>query len=328
MSSESLRLFLLVNKSISQFYQIDGKQQPQSEGELLHLNLGNLDVCSNTITPCVPGTISNLIVTSSNPGPLPPTPYYPTYYFSVTFSWDPLPNATSYSITTNDPPGNSVVIYTPGATNATLYYNPIDPYIIITVTGITPCGNTSSTTDALPCFLAGSLVCMADKTSKVIEDIKVGDCILGAFGEINTVLALHRPCVGDALMCKINETHSTTNHHPHISADKQFYCGNPALVQTMTYGRFHKVIDASGNIVEQMLHGLKRGRVQKLHLGVQLKTVDGQRTVESLETYTLPPETQLYNLVLDGSHTYYVNGYAVTGWPREDDFDYDTWSKV
>ena len=39
----------------------------------------------------------------------------------------------------------------------------------------------------------------------------------------------------------------------------------------------------------------------------------------------MPSDTQLYNLVVGGSHTYHVDGYAVTGWPREDDFDYDRW---
>jgi hypothetical protein len=39
----------------------------------------------------------------------------------------------------------------------------------------------------------------------------------------------------------------------------------------------------------------------------------------------MPEDTQLYNLVIGGSHTYHVDGYAVTGWPREDDFDYDLW---
>jgi hypothetical protein len=29
---------------------------------------------------------------------------------------------------------------------------------------------------------------------------------------------------------------------------------------------------------------------------------------------------------MSGSHTYHVDGYAVTGWPSEHDFDYDTWN--
>jgi hypothetical protein len=129
-------------------------------------------------------------------------------------------------------------------------------------------------------------------------------------------------------MCKINDEHSTTNHHPHISVDRQFYCGNPELVSQSTYGHFHKVIDAEGTIVERMLHGLKKESIHTLSLGVELKTVEGSRIVTSIETYSMPEDTQLYNLVVSGSHTYHVDGYAVTGWPREDDFDYDKWIQI
>jgi len=76
------------------------------------------------------------------------------------------------------------------------------------------------------------------------------------------------------------------------------------------------------------LHGLKKERILQLHCGVDLKTVEGSRNVRSLEVYEMPPETQLYNLVVGGSHTYHVEGYAVTGWPREDDFDYDAWVPI
>jgi len=169
---------------------------------------------------------------------------------------------------------------------------------------------------------------MADGSQKVIENVRVGDTVLGAFGETNTVVALHRPLLGSALMCKINDEHSTTNHHPHISIDRKFYCGNPALVSGSTYGRVHKVIDADGTVVDRMLHGLKKERILPLSVGVELKTVEGSRTTKTLETYAMPPDTQLYNLVVGGSHTYHVDGYAVTGWPREDDFDYDTWTAL
>jgi hypothetical protein len=167
---------------------------------------------------------------------------------------------------------------------------------------------------------------MANNITKNIEDVQVGDRVVGAFGEINTVLALHRPLVGNALMCKINNEHSTTNHHPHISVDRKFYCGNPSVVENMTYGLEHKVIDASGNTVDRLLKGLNPGRVQKLALDIELKTIEGSRLVANLETYSLSPDTQLYNLVIDGSHTYHVDGYAVTGWPSEEDFDYDSWT--
>ena len=172
------------------------------------------------------------------------------------------------------------------------------------------------------------MVQMADGSQKAIEDVVVGDQVLGAFGEVNPVLALHRPLLGTAHMNRINGEHSTTAHHPHVSVDRGFYCSEPATVEQATYGHEHDVMDGSGVVVKRMLHGLKKGRVQRLDLGIVLKTVEGGRPVTSLETYEMPPETQLYNLVTGGSHTYHVDGYAVTGWPREDDWDYDTWTPI
>jgi len=179
-----------------------------------------------------------------------------------------------------------------------------------------------------PCFLAGTQVQLADGTTKVIENVCVEDYVLGAFAEIKQVLALHRPLLGTALMCTINGEHHTTNHHPHVSVDGKFYCGNPAVVSNKTYGHMHKVIDAEGNLVDRMLHGLKSERIQQLCVGIELKTVDGHRVTRTLETYSMPEDTQLYNLVISGSHTYHVDGYAVTGWPREDDFNYDNWTTL
>jgi hypothetical protein len=160
---------------------------------------------------------------------------------------------------------------------------------------------------------------------RVIEDIRVGDEVIGAFGEINTVLALHRPILGSGRMLRINGEHSTTSHHPHITVDRGFVCMHPSVVMSSTYGHEHDVINGDGSVSKRMLHGLRPGRVAEIKVGDRLKTIEGSRDVKTLELYDLPADTQLYNLVVGGSHTYHVDGYAVTGWPREDDFDYDAW---
>ena len=253
--------------------------------------------------------------------------YIPDDTFAWDITWDPVVNASSYTITCNaSAPDTYSVSYTSTTSARLTVIYAIDYYGIIVSLNVTnSCSSVSTTAPAYPCFLKGSPVTMANGSSKPIEEVAVGDQVRGAFGEINTVLALHRPLLGTAQMAKINNTHSTTSHHPHISADKQFYCVHPARVDNQTYGREHDVIDGEGNTVKRMLHGLKKGRTQVMTLGLNLKTVDGSRVLETLEIYDLPPETQLYNLVVDGSHTYYVEGYAVTGWPREDDFDYENW---
>jgi hypothetical protein len=169
---------------------------------------------------------------------------------------------------------------------------------------------------------------MADGTTKCIEDVLVGDSVIGAFGEINTVLALHRPLLGNYHMVHINENHYTSAHHPHITIDKQFVCAEPSTVDNETYGCEHIVINENGEEELRMLHGLKKGRVQMMEVGMILKGIDGGRVIEDIKLVDMPADTQLYNLVVGGSHTYHVDGYAVTGWPREDDFNYDTWSSL
>jgi hypothetical protein len=271
----------------------------------------------------VPGGITNFRIDTSGPAPEPP---YTNADWQYTLSWDPVPGATSYVITL-DATQTVLSITYPTATTATVVFV-LAGDTVVTLTALNSCGSSTSSLDNQPCFLEGSLVTMADYSTKPVELVCVGDVVLGAFGEPNTVLALHRPLLGEAKMCRINGEHSTTNHHPHIGADKRIYCGDPTTVWTQTYGREHDVLLADGVPGRMFLHGLKRDRILQLHCGVDLKTVEGSRNVRSLEVYEMPPETQLYNLVVGGSHTYHVEGYAVTGWPREDDFDYDAWVPI
>jgi hypothetical protein len=265
--------------------------------------------------PCTGPTVSEIVFTGLD---------YSAPNWIITFSWTvPAGSSYTYTFTSNQP---DAVFAQTGDTTATITTAwTVGDTVSVTVVATTSCGSATTTNSTAPCFLAGSLVTMADGSEKAIENVQIGDMVLGAFGEHNNVLALHRPLLGSAAMCKINGEHSTTNHHPHISIDKKFYSNDPLAVDEKTYGREHEVVGIDGVKEMRMLHGLKKGRVQQLELGVVLKVVSGGRTVESVETYTMPPETQLYNLVVGGSHTYHVDGYAVTGWPREDDFDYDLW---
>lgn len=165
---------------------------------------------------------------------------------------------------------------------------------------------------------------LANSSTLPIEDIQVGDELLGAFGEINTVYALHRPLLGNTKMLNINNEHHTSIHHPHIGLDKKFYSHDPARNTNDLYGKSYPVINAEGKIEYRKLEGVSKSRFAQMNIGSVLKTVNGFKQIESLEVYELPSNTQMYNLVMSGSHTYCVDGFAVSGWPTESDFNYDT----
>jgi hypothetical protein len=201
------------------------------------------------------------------------------------------------------------------------YGNPVD----ITLVASNECSS-SSTNATFGCFLAGSQIAMADGSFKAIESVAVGDSVRGAFGEINTVLGLHRPLLGAGTIVNINNEHKSTTHHPHVAADKKMYCVAPHIINSFTYGKTHKlIVDNTGKTEYRNMYGLHPDRIQTLEVGVELQTLAGAKRVDSLDFLKMSPFTQVYHLAVDGSHTFMVDGYAVTGWPREDDFDYDAW---
>jgi hypothetical protein len=324
------RTLLLKGKTLSSFQKnnsgipsLKGSNGQESEYQFKKIgDTVNTGCCGTVSQPCsTPDSVTNLvsnldaITGSSDP-----------YIVTITLSWDASPSATSYTILSD----HTIISITPvNSTSSVVEFSWSSPYneIIFTVIANNSCGSSPGQTGSVaPCFLAGSLVYMADGTTKYIEDILVGDSVIGAFGEINTVLALHRPLLGNYHMVHINSNHFTSAHHPHITFDKKFVCVEPSVVENETYGREHIVINQNGDEELRMLYGLNKGRVQQLQVGTLLKGIHGEIPVETIEFADMPADTQLYNLVVSGSHTYNVDGYAVTGWPREDDFNYDTWS--
>jgi hypothetical protein len=173
------------------------------------------------------------------------------------------------------------------------------------------------------CFIAEAVVTMADGSKKPIPDVRVGELVDDGRGGANEVLALDRTTLGGRPLFWINGDHWTTDEHPHVSADGGFYAIRPEALDD-DWGMSHPVILADGSTALRENVGLTRP-VERLEHWVELDHAEGPTAIISIRSFTRPPETPLFNLVLGGSHTYRVDGYLVTGWPREDDFDYDAW---
>jgi hypothetical protein len=168
---------------------------------------------------------------------------------------------------------------------------------------------------------------MANGTVKKIQEVQVGELVRGIKGEANEVLALDWSILGpNRFVYHLNDEHYTTDEHPHIGFANTFYAIKPASLAT-DWGLFHPVLLPSG-IEWWRNRGVALAKVYEFGVGSMLLTETGYQPVTTLvqcDPKIFVMDTKLYNLVLGGSHTYFVDGYAVTGWPRDDDFDYTDW---
>ena len=141
------------------------------------------------------------------------------------------------------------------------------------------------------CFVAGTMVRMADGSDKKIEDVQVGDILLGMDESHNTVVQLdHWPLNGRNLVGINGSGPFKTPEHPLMTKD-----GWKAYNSQDT-------IEQKPQIAHLMTNG-------NLEVGDEIKDIDGNWIlVESLEVFENEEEQQVYNFMLDGNNTYYADG--------------------
>lgn len=149
------------------------------------------------------------------------------------------------------------------------------------------------------CFTAETRVTMANGSERDIHTVKIGDKLMGSDGEARTVLALDRPLLWkgkDQRLIEINGDKAfTTDNHP-IMTEGGWKAVNPEMAEKEAFDQL-------------------AGKIGKLEVGDMLIMAKGETVkVESIKV--LPQEDRerrLYNLLLDGDHTYYANGVLVHG---------------
>jgi hypothetical protein len=138
------------------------------------------------------------------------------------------------------------------------------------------------------CFIADTVVQMADGTKKNIQDVKIGDVLKGEKTN-NKVLGFHDPKLNDKKLYSFNGgRYFVTAEHPFKTIDG-WKSINPALT-------------ANENI------GIT---VTELKVGDTLITESGKVLLKTINSKNDKADTQLYNFILDGDHTYYADGYLV-----------------
>lgn len=160
------------------------------------------------------------------------------------------------------------------------------------------------------CFTAGTLVAMADGTSRSIEHVLVGDRVLGQNGSINRVVEIERPLLGHRHLYALNGSNFfVTAEHPFMT-EEGWKSIDPAALAAE-----HSVLRVDRLAVGDRLLTLAAVAIPVGAGGsINAEAVDAR--VEAVALHSLvgqsaDPATQLYNLRLDGDHTYFANGLLV-----------------
>lgn len=181
------------------------------------------------------------------------------------------------------------------------------------------------------CFHESTYVDMSDGTTRRVADVRVGDRVMGRFGEANEVLYLDHPPLGDRKLFHLNGELLMTDDHP-IWSLRRFDSGSGGWAAFDLVAHFerdsgdHAVTDGNGERVVLTYGGPDPERMFRVSVGDYVGFRSGFRRVDSFEPIEFDPDTQLYNFVLGGSGTWRASGYVVSGWSDESRFDYQTWS--
>lgn len=232
-------------------------------------------------------------------------------------SWDPAMTFSKYSMTvsqyqvgdvieTADGSGFEIVSieeYTDQDPDQTIYNFVLDgnnTYIADNLVvhnkgvGVGSCGSSAgSGTGCCCCFVAGTLITMSDGSRKAIEDVTIGDIVLGQNMMHNTVYELLRPMLvetGASLMAFNGGKPFMASDHPVWIRNHGWKSYDPE----MTFNKYGLTVGkyAQGDVVE---------------------TEDQTGfVIESIEEYIDQDQTQtIYNLRVDGNNTYIANGLVV-----------------
>ncbi|HDZ8878476.1 TPA: hypothetical protein RUX67_002517 [Aeromonas dhakensis] len=155
---------------------------------------------------------------------------------------------------------------------------------------------------AKSCFVTGTRILMADGKERPIETLQAGERVRDQYGRSNLILAVERVLLGARRLYGLNRLAPFfTAEHPFLTtrgwaaiAPAMTRTENPTLAVLPLFTGMH------------LLGWSEHGCAGNLALAPQPALL-----LESLCWIDAPPTTALFNLILDGSHSYVANGLIV-----------------
>ncbi|PTT50908.1 hypothetical protein DBR19_12655, partial [Aeromonas sp. HMWF014] len=150
---------------------------------------------------------------------------------------------------------------------------------------------------AKSCFIAGTRIVMADGSERPIETLQAGECVLDQHGHLNRILAIERVLLGERKLYGINQLAPFfTAEHPFLTS-RGWAAISPAMTRTE-----NPTLAVLPLFTGMRLLGWPAAAASAGNLA--LAPQPSELLVESLYWIDSPPTTALFNLILDGSHSY------------------------
>ncbi|MFM5140272.1 Hint domain-containing homing endonuclease [Aeromonas rivipollensis] len=157
---------------------------------------------------------------------------------------------------------------------------------------------------AKSCFVAGTRILMADGSERPIETLQAGEQVLDQHGQSNRILAVERVILGNRRLYGLNRLPPFfTAEHPFLST-RGWVAISPAMTRA----------EQPTLAVQPLFNGMRilcGPAAVTLSGNLALAAQPAELLVESLYWVDSPPTTALFNLILDGSHSYIANSLIV-----------------
>ncbi|CAJ1811783.1 hypothetical protein IIDPJIOB_01324 [Aeromonas veronii] len=157
---------------------------------------------------------------------------------------------------------------------------------------------------AKSCFIAGTRITMADGSTRPIETLRVGERVLDQHGGSNRILAIERVILGKRRLYGINDLPPFfTAEHPLLTT-RGWAAISPAMTRTENPQLAVLPLFTGMQIMCRPTPAMVTGNLA-------LQPQPELLLVESLCWIEASPTTALFNLLLDGSHSYIANELIV-----------------
>jgi|GEM_PF-773325 len=164
--------------------------------------------------------------------------------------------------------------------------------------------------DCCCCFAPGTLVRMADKSVRAIEEIRLGDLLTGINGDVSVAFTLHSKLKQNRLF-QVNDSLLVTGGHLFYANDSWAAVDPHAYPQGSFYRSRQHFSNAELSDVEHQYEQLEL--VHPLRIGDVVNGVP----IRSISAVDCEPDQEVHNLIVYGGQGFELaDGYLVDGFMR------------